>query len=411
MITLKINKLSEKQKKSMALSKNRINLWQGAVRSGKTIASILRWLVYIEYGPEGELLMIGKTHRTLKRNILDVIQQLVSDEDYKYNRGLGEVEILGRKIYIAGANDARAEDKIRGMTLAGAYGDEVTIWPEGFFNMLLSRLSVKDAKVFLTTNPEGPYHWLKQDYIDREDELDIANFSFNLEDNPGLDKKYIQNLKKEYSGVWYQRYILGKWVLAEGIIYDMVNDDNYISVNDLPEMKKYWIAADYGIANPTAFGLIGLGVDNKLYLIDEYWHSGREGTEKTDSKYADELENFIAKNAVKPDWIFIDPSAKSFITELYYRRNDNPAFYNIAKANNNVIDGIRRVGNLFGQNKLMIVEENCPKTKEELNSYVWDSKAQQRGEDKPLKENDHIMDLIRYTINGLPRVTERITHK
>ena len=402
--------ISSKQLKSIDESTARINIWQGAVRSGKTIASIIRWLEYIKSGPKGELLMVGKTHRTLKRNILDVVQEIVGQENYQYNRGLGEVTIYGRKIYIAGANDARAEDKIRGMTLAGAYGDEVTIWPEGFFNMLLSRLSVKDAKLFCTTNPEGPYHWLKQDYINRADELDLKDFHFLLDDNLTLDHKYINNLKKEYSGVWYQRYILGKWVLAEGIIYDMVNDDNYISVNDLPKMKRHWIAADYGIANPTAFGLMGLGVDDKLYLIDEYWHSGREGTEKTDSKYADELENFIAKNAVKPDWIFIDPSAKSFITELYYRRNDNPAFFNIAKANNAVIDGIRRVGNLFGKNKLIVVEENCPKTKEELNSYVWDSKAQKHGEDKPLKENDHIMDLLRYNINGIPRTVERITH-
>ncbi len=401
--------ISKKQLKSIEESTARINIWEGAVRSGKTIASIIRWLDYIKSGPKGELLMIGKTHRTLKRNILDVVQQIVGQDNYQYNRGLGEVTIYGRKIYIAGANDARAEDKIRGMTLAGAYGDEVTIWPEGFFNMLLSRLSIKDAKLFCTTNPEGPYHWLKKDYIDRKNELDLKDFHFLLDDNLTLDPNYIKQLKKEYSGVWYQRYILGKWVLAEGIIYDMVNQNNYIDADDMPEMTRYWIGIDYGVANPTAFVLIGLGKDNKLYLIDEYWHSGREGTEKTDSKYADELENFIARNAVKPEWIFIDPSAKSFITELYYRRHDNPAFFNVAKANNAVIDGIRRVSNLYGKNKLIINKE-CVKTKEELNSYVWDSKAQQRGEDKPLKENDHINDSIRYIVNGIPRLTEKIMH-
>lgn len=398
-----IKEWSEKQKQSMAYSTERINIWEGAVRSGKTIASIFRWLEYIEYGPPGELLMIGKTHRTLKRNILDVIQEIVDDEDYKYNRGLGEVEILGRKIYIAGANDARAEDKIRGMTLAGAYGDEVTIWPEGFFNMLLSRLSVKGAKLFVTTNPEGPYHWLKQNYIDRENELSLSRFHFLLNDNPGLDPEYIKQLKKEYSGVWYQRYIKGLWVLAEGLVYDMFDSDVHI-VDELPGMSQYWIGVDYGTANDTVFLLIGLGSDNRLYVIDEWrWGRKKKGISKTDVQLRKELVSFIQRNGVNPKWIFVDPSAASFITELYQQRGKHTALNRVAKANNDVKSGIQRVSSLFGA-ELLFVHKRCEGLREELQSYSWDPKAQERGKDEPLKEHDHGPDGLRYCINGINRI-------
>ena len=397
---------SEQQLRSIDNSTARINIWEGAVRSGKTIASIVRWLDYIESGPEGDLLMIGKTHRTLKRNILDILQDIVGEENYIYNRGLGEVYICGRKIYIAGANDARAEDKIRGMTLAGAYGDEVTIWPEGFFRMLLSRLSVKDAKLFVTTNPEGPYHWLKKDYLDRQDELDLKDFHFTLKDNLSLDGEYVKQLKREYTGVWYERYIKGKWVLAEGLVYPDFDSNNI--TDNIPKIRQEWVAIDYGITNDTVFLHIGLGEDNKLYVLHEYrWGEASTGTAKTDVQLRGELQEFIIKYDIKPQWIFIDPSAKSFIVELYQHRHSFQQFKSVAKANNDVLDGIRRVSSLVANNKLMIASA-LDDLKQEFNSYSWDSKAQERGEDKPLKEHDHGLDALRYLVNGIPRIRQSI---
>ena len=389
---------SDKQLNSILNADKRINIWQGSVRSGKTIASIVRWLEYLESGPKGKKLMIGKTQRTLKRNILDVVQDIVGADNFNFNRGLGEVQIYDKKVYIAGANDMRAEDKIRGMTLAGAYCDEVSIYPEGFFQMLLSRLSVKGAKVFLTTNPEGPYHWLKKNYLDRENELDLNNFHFTLKDNLTLDPEYVKQLKKEYQGVFYQRYIKGLWVIAEGLVYQNFREKENI-VDDLPDMKQHFISIDYGTANPTAFVLVGLGIDNKFYVIDEYRHSGRESTPKTDRQYAEELKEFILKNDVNPKWIFIDPSAKSFITQLYQLRHNFNQFRKVAKANNEVINGIRRVSSLVAERKLL-VHNSCESLISEFNSYSWNPKKQQVGEDVPIKENDHLLDALRYCISG-----------
>ena len=396
---------SQQQLKSIDNSTARINIWEGAVRSGKTIASIVRWLDYIETGPEGDLLMIGKTHRTLKRNILDILQDIVGEKNYRYNRGLGEVYICGRKIYIAGANDARAEDKIRGMTLAGAYGDEVTIWPEGFFRMLLSRLSIKGAKLFVTTNPEGPYHWLKQDYLNRQDELSLNDFHFTLKDNLSLDTEYIKQLKREYTGVWYDRYILGKWTLAEGLIYDMYNPDIHL-VNELPKMQQYWVGIDYGTSNATAFVLLGLGFDNKMYVIKEYKFSGGDmQNSKTDADYSNDFQEWIGD--IKPKWIYVDPSAKSFRLQLWRDRNKKSVLGKVAKANNDVLDGIRSVSSLLSSGKLYI-HQSCEELRKELTLYSWDEKAQEKGKDKPLEVHDHLCDALRYAVMGLGTVYDRL---
>ena len=398
---------SDKAIKSIQESDSRINIWYGSVRSGKTISSIVRWLEYIEDGPEGELLMVGKTQRTLKRNILDTIQDIVGKSNFSFNRGMGEVEIFGRKIYVAGANDARAEGKIRGMTLAGAYCDEVTLYPEDFFTQLLARNSVKGAKIFCTTNPDSPYHWLKEKYIDRQDELDLTSFHFTLDDNLSLDETYKQELKKEYTGLWYKRFIEGRFVQAEGAIYDQYDDKKH-TVDELPEMEKTWITCDYGTSNATVFLLIGLGADNKLYIIDEWsWGRKEQGISKSDSQLRKELQDFIRKHDIMPEWIFVDPSAASFITELYQYRNKFLPFKRVAKANNDVLDGIQKVSNLIGED-LLLVHNRCEDTKREFTSYVWDKKAQERGEDKPLKEYDHRMDALRYCVNGLGRIYEHI---
>jgi len=406
--------LSEKQLMSIVQSTSRINIWEGAVRSGKTIASIFRWLEFLRNNPPqgGTFAMIGKTQTSIQRNILDPIMDFFPGV-CKFNRGTGEFYFKDMMIEVIGANDERAQDKIRGRTMAGAYGDEVSLWPESFWTMLLSRLSVRGAKFFGTTNPDSPYHYLKKDYIDRTGDLDISVFHFTLPDNPALDPRYVANLKKEYTGLWYKRFIEGLWVQAEGAIYDMfdtsrhvidvtqalpVNIDGLTNQNParkwvgMPAQKpiKYFVAIDYGTANATVFGLFAhRGDAPPVYLLKEYYYDGRKtGRQKTDSEYADDLLDFIGPLRGKIA-VYIDPSALSFITEVKKR-----GIY-VCEAKNAVIDGIRFVGDML-RNDLFKMDTKCIMTQEELQGYIWDEKAQRKGEDKPVKERDHACDMVRY---------------
>jgi PBSX family phage terminase large subunit len=385
---------SEKSRESIIASTARINIWDGAVRSGKTISSILRWLEYVQDCPdENKLLMVGKTERTLRRNVLDVIQDMV-DTEGKYNRGLGLFHLFGKQIEIIGANDERAENKIRGVTLAGAYGDEISLWPENFFRMLLSRLSVEGAKFFGTTNPDSPYHWLKTGFLD-EHELNLKRFHFTLQDNPNLPLSFIRELEKEYTGLWHKRFIRGLWVLAEGSIYDMWNEESHIvdvkkmlGTKNKVQFDKYIVSIDYGTNNPCTFGLYGFDHKLPVYLQREYYYDSKTaGRQKTDSEYADDFDDFVGD--VKPLAIYCDPSAASFIAELRRRG------YRLTPAKNDVVDGIRFVGNML-RNGEYLVDKSCKHTIQEFSSYIWDEKAQKRGEDKPLKEHDHTMDRDRY---------------
>ncbi len=392
-----INLQKGKQLDSILDSTARINVWQGSVSSGKTISSLIRWIEFCNNGAKGNLLMVGKTERTLKRNVIDVLSEILDGSNSLITRtGSGEIQIGNRTIYIVGANDERAEAKIRGLTLAGAYGDEVTLWSESFFNMLLSRLRVPNAQLFLTTNPDSPNHWLKKKFLDRETELDITNFAFELDDNHTLDQKYVESLKAEYappSSLWYRRFINGEWVMAEGAVYDCFDRlDNVVS--ELPKMREYYVGVDYGTTNPLAALLIGEGVDDQLYVIKEYYYDSKIGQKQlSDAEYSRELLNFLDGYDVRK--IFVDPSAASFITQLW---RDN--HLGVTKANNNVQDGIRIVYNLIGSRKLKI-HSSCTKLIGELESYVWDVKSQERGEDKPLKRNDHAVDALRYVMIAL----------
>lgn len=387
-----------KQAVSYTDSNARLNLWYGSVRSSKTITSIFRWLNYInDEAPEGDLLMTGKTLTTLKRNILTPMSEITGED---YTLGGKEIKILGRKVQIEGANDERSEGKVRGMTVAGHYGDEITLWPESYFKMGLSRMSVAGSKFFGTTNPDGPYHWLKTDYLDREDELDLKSFHFQLEDNPYIDPGFVASLKTEYTGLWYKRFIDGLWVKAEGAIYDMFQDDpgqahsHTISKKDVDysNIIRYWVGVDYGTTNPTVFLLLGQHKDGTIYVLKEYrWDSKKQGRQKTDSQYAKDFKEWIGK--VRYQNIYIDPSAVSFGLALR-----SEGVMKVAKADNTVLDGIRNVSTLLSNGLLKIVKEECPGLIKEMSSYVWDEKAAERGEDKPMKVDDHGPDALRYAV-------------
>lgn len=255
----KINEmLNPKQLDFMLNEDKRINLLTGSVRSGKTYISLLKWAIFVGSMPENtEFLMSGKTLTSLKRNCLGLLQDLVGTDNFKFSISQKTAKLFGRAIWLEGANDDRAESKIRGMTLAGAYVDELTQVPEDFYKMLLSRLSVKNAKLYATTNPDTPNHWVKQQIIDNE-EINKQIWNFTLDDNEILKKEneeYFTQLKKEYQsmgGVFYERFILGLWVLAEGLIYQQFANNSEMFIKD---------EAVDEFGNKINFMLISIGID------------------------------------------------------------------------------------------------------------------------------------------------------
>lgn len=390
-------KFSPKALQAMGESDARLNFFEGAVRSGKTVCSVIRFLEFTQSDIPGNMAIIGKTERTASRNILDLIQEIIGPK-FKYNRGLGEAYIYNRKIYIIGANDERAAEKLRGLTLCGCLGDEVTLWPESFFQMLLSRLSVPGAKGFFTTNPDSPFHWLKTNYLDN-DGLDLKSFHFELTDNYNLDPAYVASLNKEYKGLYHARFIQGLWVMASGVIYDQF-DPNTMVTDEIPRILQYWAGIDYGTSNATTFLLTGLGEDDRLYILAEYYHSGKETadnpmpSQKSPAQYSLEYRNWIKTLNITPRKIYVDPSAAGFITQLW-----SDGVTGIEKANNDVLDGIGLINSLIGNGRLR-VHPNCKNTLHELSTYSWDPKAQRLGIDKPLKINDHCLDNLRYQTMG-----------
>lgn len=384
--------LSPIQTRSLIQSTGRLNFWEGPVRSGKSYSCFWRWIDFIQNGPPGPLIMCGRTEPTIKRNIIRPLYDLIGD-DLQYLSGKGEARLWGRTIDVVGANDERAEAKIRGSEYVGALLDEVTILPENFVKMLFSRLSVPGAKLFGSTNPDSPFHWLKTEYLDKEHEMDVKVFKFSIEDNPSLDEDYKRNLKKEYSGLWYQRYIEGKWVLAEGAIYDFFTE-NLHTIEHPPGPATYYIVGiDYGTSNPCVFSLIGVntGLYPNMWLEKEYFYDSKaKNKQKSDSEYAKDLVDFIAGYAVKA--IYIDPSALSFKVEM--RR---AGLSSVLDAKNDVLPGIRFQGQLISNGTYKICRQ-CTNAIKEYSTYLWDEKASARGIDQPLKQNDHSCDSQRYAL-------------
>ncbi|WP_042400174.1 PBSX family phage terminase large subunit [Streptacidiphilus carbonis] len=419
---MSIAPLTGKGLESVRLADARINLWEGSVRSSKTVSSLMRWLKFVREAPPGNLLMTGKTERTLKRNVIDVLTEWLGPSRCKLIAGSGELWLLGRRVYVAGANDERAQEKIRGLTLVGAYADEVSTLPESYWSMLLTRLSVDGAKLFGTTNPDSPAHWLLKDYLQRsstwldhsgqllrsegEDRLDLARFSFRLADNPYLSTAYIDALSSEFTGLWRKRFIEGLWVAAEGAIYDMWDEQRHV-VDIIPPISQWLCAAiDYGTSNPLHAVLLGLGTDSRLYVVSEWRHDSRQAhRQMTDAEYTERVREWLQEvpvpasrrpdgtwlRGVQPRYMIVDPSAASFRVQLH-REGMNPV-----AGNNAVLDGIRTVSSLMAAGRLK-VSRDCPALLAEIPGYAWDDKAARKGEDKPIKMADHGLDALRYAV-------------
>ena len=373
----------------------RLNILHGSIRSGKTWISLVLWAFWVAVSPiDKSYLMVAKTLTSLKRNCLDLLESLVGRKNFQYSLSQKQGWLFGRKIYLEGVNDARAESKIRGMTLQGAYCDELTLFTEDFFSMLLSRLSEENAKLFATTNPDSPNHWLKVGYIDRENELDLLLVQFLIDDNTTLSPQYVEEIKKENQGVFYDRFILGKWVLAEGIVYPMFDKAKNVVDTVADRYDEYYISIDYGTINPCSMGLWGVNYREQTAVrIREYYFNSREQRRQlTDDEYYAQLEALAGDTNI--ECIVVDPSAASFITLI--RRHGR---FNVKKANNDVLDGIRLTSSLIGSGKLKI-HSACADCIRELQIYSWDDKSTT---DKVIKENDHAMDDMRYFCNTILR--------
>lgn len=276
------------------------------------------------------------------------------------------------------------------ITLAGVLFDEVALMPQSFVNQATSRCSVEGAKMWFNCNPDGPYHWFKVEYLDKLEEKNAVHLHFTMDDNLSLSDKVKERYKRMYSGIFYKRYILGLWCLAEGVIYDMFNENIHKVETEKRMYEKYYVSIDYGTQNATVFLLWGLCKDT-WYIVKEYYYSGRNsGIQKSDVQYSRDLKNFLEN--IIPVKIIVDPSAASFIKQL---RDDG--FNNISKADNDVLDGIRTVASALSLS-LFKVNDCCSNTLMEFSSYVWDAKKASKGIEEVVKENDHAMDAIRYFV-------------
>lgn len=385
--------LNPKQLDFMVFDDRRINLLTGSVRSGKTYVSLLKWAIFVGTMPyENEFLMVGKTLTSLKRNCLLLLQELVGESNFTFSISGKQGKLFGRTVWFEGANDDRAESKIRGMTLAGSYVDELTQIPEDFYKMLLSRLSVKGAKLYATTNPDTPNHWVKRDIIDNE-EIDKKIWNFTLDDNVILKKEneeYFEQLKKEYQsmgGVFYQRFILGLWVLAEGLIYKQF-------ANNQEMFMREKAVDEYG--NKLNFLIVSIGIDYgatdgetelKATGITPYFKQAWTiDEEKIKGLYApkDFYETFVkfyqrvVKEYGKVTHAFADYGALGQVLTYglnkYLQENKIPIKVDDC-IKGRIIDRIYMDQMLFAQGRRFILKK-CKYLKEAYEQAVWDEKKE-----------------------------------
>lgn len=390
----------------------------GSVRSGKTIIMSLSYVLWAmqEYKNQN-FGMAGKSIGSFKRNVWFLLRIMLIGRGYR----IGKLTEIGDNVfiiskngvenyfYIFGGKDERSQDLVQGFTAAGFFFDEVALMPESFVNQAVARCSVEGSKLWFNCNPDGPFHWFKINWIDDTEEKNLYRLHFLLKDNPSLSESKIEQYMRMFRGIFYDRFILGLWVLAEGVIYSMF--DRTMVINNIPtgvKIRTKWIGMDYGQSNATVFLLIGLGSDNKLYILDEYYHEGKkEPIQKSPSKYSKDyfkwkIKNGVDGSPVNINKVFIDPSAKGFMLQLH-----EDGERNVWQADNDVLRGIETISSIIDNDMLRVLSK-CKNTISEFSAYRWDPKAQERGEDKPIKQHDHAMDSLRYVVNGTRKIWQSL---
>lgn len=384
---------SIKQQEYLDQATHRWNIKSGATRSGKTYLDyfVIPKRLRAAKGKEGLSVILGNTRGTIQRNIIEPLQKIWGTKYVSCIRSDNTAYMFGEKVFCLGADKVNQVDRLRGSSIKYCYGDEVVTWHEDVFNMLKSRLD-RDYSVFDgTCNPDNPGHWFKK-FL--ESDADIYLQEYTIDDNPFLSEDFKDNLKKEYQGsVFYDRYIRGLWVIAEGLVYPMFDKKRHI-IDECPEPKneyfEYYISIDYGTINPCSMGLWRLERDRAIRVQELYFDSKKLKRQATDEEYYGMLEELAGDKLIQ--CVIVDPSAASFIETI--RRHGK---FNVQKANNDVLDGIRVTGTLLQNNKIFI-HSSCKNSIREFGVYRWDEKA---NKDTVIKEFDHAMDDIRYMCNTI----------
>lgn len=397
---------SNKSLTFMADSTKWLNIAVGSIRSSKTVTVLTRFLEYMLNSENTEFMIIAKTLKTLRLNIIKPLMKMFNtlDIDAEYNGYLNEIYFLNNTISLFGAGKKGDDEKIQGSTFGGTMIDEATVITEDSFKMILSRNSLPNSCIFITCNPANPNHFLYKEYINNpeinEDMCQI--WTFVLEDNLTLTPEYINNLKASYpkDSLFYKRYILGLWVTGQGAIYPHLNDDNYYDTDKPLDYYDYLeIGSDYGASSTTCWNLIGIKEFDdhvEFDIIDEGGYNAElEGTSKTNAEIVDMVKEMQDKYHLNMNNIFY-PShdATSFETELI---KDPDINMSIIKFTPSTLDCINEINNLIYKNYIHI-HKRCTRTIECLTSYEWDKTASRKGEDKPHKVDDHYADSIRAPI-------------
>lgn len=355
----------------------RINLLEGSVSSGKTWISLVLWAFWVASMPRDKLyLMCAKSLTTLKRNCLIPLEELVGRKNFTFSTSAKEGYLFGRLILLEGANDARSESKIRGLSLQGAYCDELTQFPEDFFAMLLSRLRLPAAKLIATTNPDNPHHWLKTNYIDRADELDFLDEKFLITDNTTLDPDYVENVKKEYTGVFYDRFILGLWKAAEGAIYREFadNTDKYLLDRAPDDIAFATLGMDFG-GNGSAHAIVCTGFSRnlrKVVVLDEYYRKEVISPAQLEDDTCDFIRRCQQRYKIVD--MFCDSAEQVLIRGLQAAALHEHIPINIHNARKSEILGRIRFFNAIISQERFFVLRKCKHVTEALQSAVWNAK-------------------------------------
>lgn len=382
--------LTIKQHEYLMNYTHRWNFKGGATGSGKTFLDVCVTIPKRIVAAQGEglIVLMGNTRGTLERNVLEPMRDLWPGHIGGI-RSDNTVEIFSKKCYALGADNKKHVQRIQGATFEYVYGDEVTTWNEEVFQMLKSRLRCPHSYFDGTYNPASPNHWLKE-FL--ESDADIYSQSYVIDDNPYLPEDFVENLKREYAGtVYYDRYILGLWALAEGLVYPMFDKDKHVA-SEAPEKGEWYISVDYGTENPFSAGLWCVAGKTAV-RVREYYYNGRKNrAQKTDEEYYAELEKLAGDKLIQA--VVVDPSAASFIACITRHGK-----YIARKARNEVLDGIRNTASMLNAG-LIRIHESCTDCIREFGAYSWDSK---KTEDAVVKENDHAMDDVRYFVQTVMR--------
>lgn len=375
----------------------------GSIRSGKTTVMSLSFIMWAMETFDGlNFAVCGKTIQSLRRNVIGQLKMMLLSRGYRVEEHRSEnymVIRMGAKentFYLFGGKDEGSQDLIQGITLAGVFFDEVALMPESFVNQATGRCSVDGSKYWFNCNPESPSHYIKTEWIDKITEKNMIRVHFTMRDNPSLSQKVIERYERMYKGVFYDRFIRGLWVIAEGLVYGMFDKEKNIFHGEYTysPQSSYYLSIDYGTMNPFAVGLMELQNSGRVRMLREGHYSGREKGVTIDNEAYYKMIQEVAGDFPITS-IVIDPSAAAMKATI--RKYGE---YTCTDGNNDVLNGIQEVTKYLNLGMLQI-HESCTETQKEFGAYAWDEKAV--GEDRVIKEYDHHMDLIRYFIYTVAR--------